>query len=162
MFFLKFLKTLSITILISSSSLACDLLSTGHVVTDKYRNGTTKQLKSISSLTDTYGDNSPIYNLLISKDTIKKHKWDTSHLSVETKIKSGSLDLKKQTHNVFETWKDDDKFLHIKDFDADKFKEKVFGFLEPHDSKLLATSIELSVMYKNKLVCTQKLSIDTH
>lgn len=153
---------LSLLLIFSISSEACEALLTGSVVIDKHRSGTVKSLKSVSSLTDTYGDNSPLYNLLISNDFIKNKKWKSQNISLETVIKSGKLELKKQNHSLLEPWSEDEKYLIAKDFDAEKFKQKVNGFLEPHDSKLLATTIEISLLHKQKRVCTHKLKIDNH
>lgn len=161
---LRFIKHLifTLTIAFSVSSWACEALFTGSVVLDKHRSGTVKSLKSVSSLTDTYGDNSPLYNLLISVDFLKNKKWQTQNISLETIIKSGKLELKKQSHSLLEPWSEDEKYLIAKDFDADKFKQKVNGFLEPYDSKLLATTIEIHILHKQKVVCTHKLKIDNH
>ncbi len=149
-------------VLISHPSLACEDLMTGTVVIDKHRNGKVKTLKTITSIQNSYGDSAPLYNILISKATLESKKWDLQKLNLAIAVKTGKLELQKETFKDLALWSEDSEFYSFTQFDKEKFSSKINSLMENQNKKLTPTTIELSLSLDQKEICKQKLTIDSH
>jgi hypothetical protein len=154
----------SLTVVSSGQVFACDYLFTGNIVEDHFSSGKVKMLKSITELTNDFGDSAPLENILIKKSTLKSHK----DLSVEIKlVGENKKETAYQTFKNTIVWSGDEEYLVFSDYDAEKLNQVVFKSENEEKSKREHASeaphgLILTLKQGTKVLCTKKLNIDNH